>query len=630
MINIKNNSNFTQLNTGIKAVIGLLPTNIQCNINAQYSDSNNLKVTILGDSAEINFKFPQQLFRGIGLAVSGILSNEKQNVIVEEHTFKTVGIMYDCSRNSVPKVDTIKKILIRMALMGYNALMLYTEDTYEVENQPAFGQYRGRYSKTEIKAIDDFAFSVGIEVIPCIQALAHMQRFLRWPSSGEFKDIDHILLTNNDKTLEFIKNMIISISQCVRSRRIHLGLDEAHGLGLGKKLELDGYIKPEEIMRLHLEAVNKICKAIGLQPMMWGDMLFRMNIKGSGYYEENIELPKGTGDIIPNGMDVIYWDYYHNDEEFYLKYIDEHKKQGLKPVFAGGICSWIGMLPNLIKTSTTAKSSVSACKKALIDDMFLCVWKDNGGEGLPGADFLGMLMFAENCYNTASEDTLKRNALIMTGASYDAFFEVGSIDEITSGLSLLGLEPANPQKYFLWQDILFGQFDTLAENKNYASVYKQKAENIKYYIDNSDYSPDSYFCINLAMHLCSVLSIKVDLGVRLKNCYDKNDKKQLYQLKELIEGDYKSAVLKLMRVHRTAWDHFYKPFGWEVADIKYGYLLNRADTAVYRIGQYLDGTISELEELSHPRIDPFGKQPEKSEELPHFNNFVYIATPNQL
>ena len=35
--------------------------------------------------------------------------------------------------------------------------MLYTEDTYEVDGQPYFGYMRGRYSKEEMKEIDDFA-----------------------------------------------------------------------------------------------------------------------------------------------------------------------------------------------------------------------------------------------------------------------------------------------------------------------------------------------------------------------------------------------------------------------------------------------------------------------------------------
>ena len=61
------------------------------------------------------------------------------------------GVMIDCSRNAVMNVPTVKRFCDIIAKMGYNTLMLYTEDTYEVDNQPYFGYLRGRYSKEEIK-----------------------------------------------------------------------------------------------------------------------------------------------------------------------------------------------------------------------------------------------------------------------------------------------------------------------------------------------------------------------------------------------------------------------------------------------------------------------------------------------
>ena len=62
-----------------------------------------------------------------------------------------LGVMLDCSRNAVLKVETVKQYACLLKKMGYNTLMLYTEDTYEVENQPYFGHLRGRYSKVELK-----------------------------------------------------------------------------------------------------------------------------------------------------------------------------------------------------------------------------------------------------------------------------------------------------------------------------------------------------------------------------------------------------------------------------------------------------------------------------------------------
>ena len=61
-------------------------------------------------------------------------------------TPKTLAVMIDCSRNGVMKPEKVKEFALLIKNMGYNALMLYTEDTYEVENEPYFGYMRGRYT----------------------------------------------------------------------------------------------------------------------------------------------------------------------------------------------------------------------------------------------------------------------------------------------------------------------------------------------------------------------------------------------------------------------------------------------------------------------------------------------------
>ena len=57
-----------------------------------------------------------------------------------------LGVMIDCSRNAVMNVESVKKYASVIKKMGYNTLMLYTEDTFEIPEQPLFGLLRGRYS----------------------------------------------------------------------------------------------------------------------------------------------------------------------------------------------------------------------------------------------------------------------------------------------------------------------------------------------------------------------------------------------------------------------------------------------------------------------------------------------------
>ena len=61
-------------------------------------------------------------------------------------SIRSLGIMLDCSRNAVMTPKKVKEFASLIAGMGYNMLLLYTEDTYEIEGEPFFGYMRGRYT----------------------------------------------------------------------------------------------------------------------------------------------------------------------------------------------------------------------------------------------------------------------------------------------------------------------------------------------------------------------------------------------------------------------------------------------------------------------------------------------------
>ncbi|CEQ43103.1 SPOSA6832_04994, partial [Sporobolomyces salmonicolor] len=84
----------------------------------------------------------------------------------EQCLFETVGVMIDCSRNGVLRVDSVKCLLRNMAMMGSNMLQLYCEDTYQIPGEPFFGYFRGPYTEAELREIDDYAFALSVSSFP--------------------------------------------------------------------------------------------------------------------------------------------------------------------------------------------------------------------------------------------------------------------------------------------------------------------------------------------------------------------------------------------------------------------------------------------------------------------------------
>ena len=218
-----------------------------------------------------------------------------------------------------------------MAGMGFNMAMLYCEDCYELEGEPYWGNMRPRYTISDFKEVDDYAYSLGIELIPCIQTLGHLTEAIKKQVYRDISDTRAVLEAGNPKVNELIEKIISQMSKTFRTRRIHVGLDEAWDLGFGNYILHNGYHSQTEIMREHVGVVYNLCKKYGMEPMMWSDMFFRGKTNGD-YYVEDIDFTEEDVRGVPEKMSLVYWDYY-NKENVVNYMIKHHQKLTDKVIF---------------------------------------------------------------------------------------------------------------------------------------------------------------------------------------------------------------------------------------------------------------------------------------------------------
>ena len=140
-------------------------------IDVKFWEKPELAVSLNRNQIQIQCQETVHYYRGLNLALHHLEKNTYETR--ETVNFQRNGFMLDCSRNAVFTVSKVKSIIRTLAKLGMNVLMLYTEDTYEVPGRPYFGAYRGRYTKAELKEMDAYAKLFGIELVPCIQTLAH-------------------------------------------------------------------------------------------------------------------------------------------------------------------------------------------------------------------------------------------------------------------------------------------------------------------------------------------------------------------------------------------------------------------------------------------------------------------------
>lgn len=534
--------------------------------------------------------------------------------MINKARLKKSGVMLDCSRNAVLKPETVKKYIDIISDLGFNCLMLYTEDTYEVEHQPYFGKFRGRYSVEEIKDMDEYAKTKGVELMPCVQTLAHLNAIFHWSVYQKMCDCNDILLCDDENTYKLIDHMFEAISRSYSTKTVNIGMDEAHMLGRGRYFDRHGAQDRFEILLKHLNRVSELAKKYDFKLLMWGDMFFRL--LGNDYYgNENIEIPDSVKKMIPDNVDLVYWDYYSKEKTDYDKRIKAHSAVKDNIWFAGGLWTWSGFAPHNKFSMQTTKAALTSCFEHGIENIFLTMWGDNGAECskfsvLPSLFYASELIKGNDDINLIKQKFAEK-------------YKIG-FDEFTAldlPLTPNGSEAiVNSDKYLFYNDCFMGLFDrNIAENDG--ADFGKMAKVLEG-VPANEYT----YLFEAEAALCRVLEKKCNLGINTRKAYKENDISALKRLVKEYE-DVISLTEKFYELYEKQWMIENKPHGFDVQDIRIGGNIKRMTHCKDMLLHFINGELSRIEELEDEPLDIRNR--ENGTHL-EFNSWSHSVTANLL
>ncbi len=523
---------------------------------------------------------------------------------------RSLGVMIDCSRDAVYTVDALKRYFALLAGMGYTYVQLYTEDVYEVEGEPYFGYLRGRYTKAELKELVRAAAENGLELVPCIQTLAHLGGIARWYEySNACIDCEDILLIGEERTYELIDRMFAACAECFTSRRIHIGMDEAHMVGLGKYLTKHGYEDRFSVLLKHLTRVVEIAEKYGFSPMMWSDMFFRL--ANHGEYYRAADIPEGVKKLVPKNITLVYWDYYSTEKAHYDGMIASHKQFSSPLVFAGGDSGWYGFAPHNRFAIRASEAAIASCLEHGVEDVLLTCWKDDGAECSLFATLPALFYAAEFARGNFDEEDIAEKFSRYAGISWEDFFALDEVDLDTR-------YPVDPSKYMLYSDPFLGIFDRTADGSG--DRFLAIAQRLRAGAKSARFG----YIFRTLIALCDVLAIKYDLGVRVRRAYREGDRAALEETAARF-GELEKRLKKFYRLFSVQWERECKPNGFEKHDIRLGGLMQRVAHCRRVLSEYLAGKRGAIPELEE-EILPFEAFYGKLEGRPIlFNDWLHTA-----
>ena len=273
-------------------------------------------------------------------------------------------------KGTPPKPKQLIQLLTLFARAKYNVVLVEWENMFPWNDK----QFRASnaYTLTEINEFLKVAKYLGLEIIPLVQTLGHMETFLAPPKYKHLRerpdrcDVLNPLAKGAQQFAQSIINEIIEKMPDIK--HIHIGGDEAWTFGTHP--ETKQYIKMNGKADLYLyhmlPLLNKIIET-GVRPMIWHDMIQQYDTKHLT--------------CLKNRTDVAIWGYadspYDTKHHYNLNVIQKFCKLGFN---VWGATAYKGAegstsdLPNIFKRRTNALAWVQVGKACNFKGMIATAW----------------------------------------------------------------------------------------------------------------------------------------------------------------------------------------------------------------------------------------------------------------
>ena len=294
--------------------------------------------------------------------------------IEDRPDFPIRGAMLDVSRNRVPRMDYLERLIDRLAAWKINHLQLYVEHTYAYADHEDVWRDASPFTAEEIRRLDALCRERFIELAPNQNSFGHFHRWLVHDRYRPFAEVPEgfqhpfsidpepfSLCATDPRVPELLAGLYDELLPQFTSPRFNVGLDETFDLGRGRSAEACEERGKPAVYLDFLRRVHRMVARRGRQMLFWGDIILR--------YPELV-------DQVPEDAVALCWGYEANHP--YVDQCDKLAASGREFWVCPGTSSWHsfgGRLQNAVGNLALAAiaGSEAGAQGFLITD-----WGDHG------------------------------------------------------------------------------------------------------------------------------------------------------------------------------------------------------------------------------------------------------------
>lgn len=363
---------------------------LKLSLQQKVNGPEGYRMTITANGIELSAEQEAGLFYGIQ-TLRQLVKEEApfvSSVQIDDYpALAARGLYHDITRGRVPKMETLKRLIDRMAYYKYNQLQLYIEHTFLFRNYSEIWGGSEGLSAEDIMELDAYARERHIELVPSLSSFGHCyhllcsKRFehlneLDVPASEKpFSFIDRMahytLDSTSDSSMKLICSMLDEFLALFSSKRCNICCDETFDLGKGRNKDKGS------VEQLYVNFLQKLIlkvNSLGKQAMFWGDII--------GKYPEALAQMKG--DYL-----LLDWDYSANLQDSRAPLLHE---KNVPFYVCPGTQVWNEPLPRVNLAYDNIKNSAQTAIKNGAIGLLTTDWGDYGTVNHPLISFYGLAL----------------------------------------------------------------------------------------------------------------------------------------------------------------------------------------------------------------------------------------------
>lgn len=360
------------------------------------------------------------------------------------------GFMLDVSRGRVPTMSALFSLIDVLEKLRFNQLQLYVEHTFAFARHEVVWRDASPLTAEEIRAADAYCSARGIELVPNLNSLGHVERWLKHEAyrhlaecpDGFFHEVFKMhraagTFAVGEESADFMGELYREFLPNFSSEKFNVGGDEPWELGQGRSRALCEKIGRRAAYVGQMIRLKKRAEACGKKIMFWGDVLLG---------EDGALPPEFLAGTIP-----VVWGYeagHPFDAQCFrvraaLEEISGGNGRGnaggAEFYLAAGTSSWLSFGTRQTNAFANIRAACAAARRHGARGVLLTAWGDFGYHNPYSANLLPLIFASAEMRGvpapTAAADfapALAELGFPDAAAFAEALFSFGKLDDFIS------------------------------------------------------------------------------------------------------------------------------------------------------------------------------------------------------